>query len=523
MSITRRILFGAAASWFSRLATIVMGLVLMPVLFRNLPKEELGVWLLFGQTLAGVAIFDLGFGSTLTRRIALAKGKSGSDPTATLTDETLDEIANLVTIGRRAYLAIAAASFTVMWAVGVVFLRRLDYVDLSASTAITAWTILCVAQGLLLLASVWTSVLQGVGYIGWEAVLATFANALTLLVQIIVALFGGGLVGLALVAAAGSLAQRFLLRAFAQRRRPELFALVGRWDAGAFRSMVSPALRSWLTAVGFFFVNYTDQFFITASEGVDELPAYRAAWLLVHNVMLCAVTVGMASGVFVSHLWQQGQISEIHRVLIRNARLGLLIMLTATAVLAIAGESTFDLWLGPGNFVGYQILFIFLTSELLATQSEVISVASRATEDEVYVLCAFSAGMLKLLLAFTLLPIVGLVGLALANALSLILTNQWYMVVRGLSRLKMSFSTYFRQVITPCIAIFLSSIVVLWIVGRALRDFNDLWQVLGVGGAGAVLLGMATWGLVLEASHRSRFTRQMGLLIGSRPMRDTNE
>ena len=38
----------------------MLGLVLMPVLFRHLPKEELGVWLLLGQSWAAMAIASLG-------------------------------------------------------------------------------------------------------------------------------------------------------------------------------------------------------------------------------------------------------------------------------------------------------------------------------------------------------------------------------------------------------------------------------------------------------------------------------
>src|SRR6266403_4267039 len=100
MSVSRRILFGAAATWFSRGLTILLGLVLLPVLFRHLPKEELGVWLLLGQSWAALGIFDLGFGVTLTRRIAFAKGKSGSEPNTPLMPETLAEIADLVATGR---------------------------------------------------------------------------------------------------------------------------------------------------------------------------------------------------------------------------------------------------------------------------------------------------------------------------------------------------------------------------------------------------------------------------------------
>src|SRR4051794_29460896 len=99
MSISRRIAFGAAASWFSRGVSIVLGLVLMPVLFHHLPKEELGVWLLLGQSWAAMGILDLASGAPPPRRIALAKGKSGADLNAPLTPETLREIADLVECG----------------------------------------------------------------------------------------------------------------------------------------------------------------------------------------------------------------------------------------------------------------------------------------------------------------------------------------------------------------------------------------------------------------------------------------
>ena len=99
VSVTKRIAFAAAASWFSRGVTIVLALVLMPVLFHHLAKEELGIWLLLSQGSALLFIFDPGFGPTLSRRIALAKGKSGSDPNAPLNEETLREIADLVASG----------------------------------------------------------------------------------------------------------------------------------------------------------------------------------------------------------------------------------------------------------------------------------------------------------------------------------------------------------------------------------------------------------------------------------------
>src|SRR6266576_4598603 len=140
MSVTRRIAFGAGASWFSRGMTILLGLVLLPVLFRHLPKEELGVWLLLGQSWAAMGILDLGIAVTLTRRIALAKGKSGGDPNAPLTPESLREIADLVEAGKRIYRVMAGAVFFIFWLAGFFYLRDLQLHDLSHTTVWIAWT-----------------------------------------------------------------------------------------------------------------------------------------------------------------------------------------------------------------------------------------------------------------------------------------------------------------------------------------------------------------------------------------------
>src|SRR3984893_5424122 len=139
MSVTRRIAFGVAASWFSRGITILLGLILLPVLFRHLPREELGVWLLLGQSGAGMVILDLGFGITLTRRIALAKGKSGGDPNASLTPESLREIADLVESGRRIYYVMSGAVFLASWIAGFFYLRHLQFGELSHMTVWIAW------------------------------------------------------------------------------------------------------------------------------------------------------------------------------------------------------------------------------------------------------------------------------------------------------------------------------------------------------------------------------------------------
>ena len=510
MSIGKKIAFGAAASWLSRGVTILLGLVLMPVLFRHLPKEELGVWLLLGQSWAAMGILDLGFGVTLTRRIALAKGKSGGDPNAPLTDETRREIADLVFCGRRIYRIMAAGVFLVSWALGFFYLRGLDLHGLSHATVWTAWTILCACQALGVWGTVWTCLLQGVGYIGWDAILGSFVNAATLSVQIIAVLCGGGLVALAAIAAGGAILQRGLVRWFARRRQPDLFALRGTWNRAVLKGMPALALRAWLTATGITLVLNTDQLFIAKMEGASELPAYRAAYLVLLNVNMLAVTVASASAVFISHLWQAGNIPGVQRIVIRNLRIGLGIMACGGACILGLGPKLFDVWLGPGNFIGYAILSVFFLLLFLEAQCFVITTSSRATEDEAFAKWAMGAGLLKLVLSFILGWRYGLLGIALSTLLAQLATNHWFMVLRGLHRLQIGLRRHNREVLLPVGIVFVVTLISVSAIRFALVQATAAVVVFSAAAVSAIVLGVTLWNLVLEQHQRVRLLNRLG-------------
>jgi O-antigen/teichoic acid export membrane protein len=506
VSVTKRIAFGAAASWFSRGVTIVLALVLMPVLFHHLPKEELGVWLLLAQTSAVIFIFDLGLGTTLIRRIALAKGKSGSDPQAPLNEETRREIADLVESGRQVYRGLAVVTFGVSSVAGFIYLQHLHLTTVSLPVAWSAWCILCLSAAFGVWAEVWYCLLFAVGYVGWNAVLGSFVSTVTLLCQIAVLYLGGGLIALATVAAAGMCAQRYLLLGFARSRRPELFKIRGVFNGPAVRSMISPSLRAWATALGIIMVLNTDQFFIASLSGAAQIPAYRAAYLVLYNLYMLALTTAGVSSVFISHLWQAGQIGEVHRVVVRNLRLGLGIMAAGGACILVLGPRLFDVWLGRGNFIGLPILGIFFVLLFLETQSGVITSGSRATEDEAFAPWALGAGVLKLTLSAPLGVHFGLLGIASSTLIAQLATNDWYMVFRGLQRLRISFESHLVNVILPVAGLFVAVTIAVW-VPLAENLFATEWEEVLAGGAIAgILLAAFIWLFVLEPGHRHLFS-----------------
>lgn len=514
MSVSRRILFGATASWFSRGLTILLGLVLLPVLFRHLPKEELGVWLLLGQSWAAMGILDLGIGFTLTRRIALAKGKSGGDPSAPFTPESLREIADLTESGRRIYHIMSALVFIIAWVAGFSYLRNLQLHDISHETVWIAWTVLCASQAFAVWATIWTCLLQGVGYVGWDALIATFTTTLTLTAQIIAVLCGGGLVALAVIAAIGALTQRWLTRWLAEKRRPELFSLRGRWNPEVLRGMPKLAFRAWLTAVGSVLVFNTDQFFIASAKGVEAIPAYRAAYLVILNVHMLAGVFAASSAVFVSHLWQAGQIAEVQRIVQRNLRLGVSIVICGCAAIVASGESLFKLWLGPSNYVGFAVVALFTATFVLEQQTYIISTSSRATEDEAFAEVMIGGGLFKLGLAFVLTKQFGLLGLAAATLVAQSLTAHWFVLYRGLKRLRISIRDYIASIFIPCALVCAVAFGVSFLVAALTSPWGDAIKVLSAAAAAGLVLVGAIWLLVLNSNQRARAGAIVGLSIG---------
>jgi O-antigen/teichoic acid export membrane protein len=504
VSINRRIVFGAVSVWLNRGIVISLRLVLLPVLFHYRPKEEVGIWMLLGQTWALIGVLDLGFGATMTRRIALAKGKSGSDPDGPFGEDTRREIADLVATGRRICRWLAAGAFVVCSGAGFLYLRQLPVASLSLSTMFLAWGVICLSSSLGVWSEVWIWLMQGLGYIGWQFAIASTLDLVTIVLQIVAVVKGGGLVALAMTTAISPVLLRLLLRRFARRWRPELFALQGKWDAALLRSLISPSLRAWITSLGIFVVMYSDPYLIAQLNGASQIPAFRAAWLIFFNLNALSIAAALASAVFVSHLWQAGRLLEMHRVVMRNLRFGLSIVSCGGACVLMLGPRLFNLWLGRGNFASYPLLAIFFVMFFLETQANIISTSSRATEDEVFAPWAVAAGVLKIILSLALGIRFGLTGIALGTLMALALTNHWFMSYRGLRRLGMSVWQHASRVLFPVSLAFAATCASVWLVEQPLSDAPNWIVVLAGGGVAGLMLAATLWILTLDKSERAR-------------------
>lgn len=215
----------------------------------------------------------------------------------------------------------------------------------------------------------------------------------------------------------------------------------------------------------------SDQIFISSFIGEEELPPYRAAFVLLVNLHFASGVFSGASTVFVSHLWERGEVSQIREVLRRNSLIGLLCMGCGGAAILALGSDIFDIWLGEGNYIGAPILTTILLTLILEHMANVFATVGRATNDEAYAWSSLAGAGLKIVLCYTLITYFGLLGVALSTLIAQGLTNAWYMIYRTAKRVEISLANYFKKITLPVALISVS----VYLVGTSLATFLPHW------------------------------------------------
>jgi O-antigen/teichoic acid export membrane protein len=513
MSASKRIAFAVSVSWLSKVAVILSGVLLTPILFRFMGKEELGLWYLLANSQSFLGLLSLGVTPTLTRYIALAKGKSGSDPGVELTEETKQHIGDLVVTGRVILQWLAVAVFLIAWGSGYGLISQIKLSEVSPQTVFWAWTLMCAGYAVGVWISYFDCLLSGMGYIGWDGLIGTVTFLLIIISNIVAVLLGGGLLALAVISLVANLMNRSVFLGVIRWRFPELLRFQGKWNPEYAKALVKPSLYWWLTDLGAFLVLRTDSYFIALLKGTQNLPSYQAAYTLVANLSQVAMAVAGSSSVFISQAWQAGALSAIHQLTLRNAQMGLSIMAAGVAFLTMAGGEFIELWLGKGNFVGHNVLLVFCIMLTLETQHVILATCSRATDDEKYAPWALTAGVLNIIFTSVLIKPLGLLGVAMGTMLAQMLTSNWYAVYRPMVRLKLNFGVYLRQVVGLWATVLGCCLGLSWLAKKSLflLGITSYWAVLAASAVVCgVVLATSWWMNVLEDRHRRSIQAKLG-------------
>ena len=434
-----RMIIGILSGWGVQVISICMGLITFPLFFRYLPKEELGIWLLFLGTGVFVNLSDLGFSQVFSRHIAFELGKGDSK-----TVDTNSGVSYYYSIARYVSIMSALPLLFGMLVLGFLFIWSMELSESIRGNSYLAWTIFSFSQAILCRGKYLETTLIGHGEIFWQNFVNVSSQAITLLAYFIVLKYKmGGIVGLSVVILGRSLfvqGNYWFINHFRisknHRRRQKVT-----WND--LRKHIRSAMDMFLISLGAFLILNTDQYFIVKFLGAAHLPDYAAAYRMVEVAFVFASNASAMCSPFVARMSAAGSRTAVNNLLMVNTTVGMMIQIGAVCIIGVFGDYLIQFWLGTGHFVGWEILWIFCAMLTLQNHHVIFAwFGISAKADPSWGKISIIAGILNIILTFFGVQIMGLLGVALSTMVAQLLTNNWYAVWKTLRILKIEFKDY---------------------------------------------------------------------------------
>ena len=469
--VNRKILFAVSAGWLSKGIGIVVNLIQIPLIYKYLDKEIIGAWFLMIGAQMFTGIFDFGFGKTVERRLAFSKGDCGSNPDITLTEKAKQRIADLLFITRIYYRCISMLLFFVLVIMGLFYFGNLKSYTIPINQIYLAWIIMSLGYA----ANMWgwfiESTLNGLGDIGWSSAINSILWVAVLVSTWVSLAAGGGLIALAVIWAIRGVLLRTIGWLTIKRLHPWIGIFQGKWIKEEFISMIDPAIKWWLAILGYFFVNGISRYFIGSYLGLAAVPDYIATFTALSVVSIGITSIVEVTAPLQAQMWRSGDIARMRKYVFTLTRLGLILLTAVFTFVAFNGKGMFELWLGEGHFIGYEVLLLLIIMMFLEAHHSMLNIPCIAAEKLQFYKYSLLAGVLNLVLIPFLICRWGLLGVSLSILLAQLLTNNWVIPRVALRLLNRPFAQYLKDVILPVFFAALSLIAVMFLLNKISSNF----------------------------------------------------
>lgn len=422
MTLARRVATNAATALGLQAGLMLLGLAATAVFVRVLGLERYGAWAVLTAVVAYGGILELGLGVSLVRRVAALHAAADADGLAKALGGTLAATAVLGLCGG---VLLVAASGLIAGAVRVPAALSDEFVTALRVSAVTVWlAVPCAALGAVPMA------LQRL-----DAVVALEAGvtSVVLAAQIAVAVTGGNLVGLALVAAGGravSLAGRAVLaRRLVGPLALEIDLAYPFWsELGRFGALkVVHQLASLL-------VQHLDRLLVALFLSAGTVAFYAVPLDLAQKLLVVPSNVSLAFYPAACAAAAPSERSTFYFLYERTSRAVAVATFPLAMVLVVFAGPILSFWVGPAVAARSADLLRVLAAAyaLMALTAIPSNAADALNRPEISARYSIAGLAINVTLAVILIPRLGIMGSGLAILGNLVLQAPWF--VRAVTR-----------------------------------------------------------------------------------------
>jgi O-antigen/teichoic acid export membrane protein len=355
MTRTRKAVVTSAFGYVQFAAAIVLGLVVTPLVLRQVDPRSFGLWLAVGELLGYLALADIGVAAVLPWTIAEARGRQNQS-------EIRSSLSNGVAVGL-IVATVTAAGAAAVWflAPQLVGIETTDRGSLAGP-----FGILVVATILSAPLAVFGAVLIGVQDVNWVGSTAVARSVATAAITVGLLADGRGLYALSL---GTSLPMVVLAVANVVRLARVEPALVRDWPApsiAGIRRLVMEGVGGWLGAFGWRLAAMSSSLVLAVTGRAEWIAIYACTSKTTQLLLPASWIVPDSALVGLSHVHGEGR-NERRREVV-DALLKLYLVLSGGAALGVLTlNPAFVRWWVGDAFYGGVILNALLAIGLVVT------------------------------------------------------------------------------------------------------------------------------------------------------------
>ena len=487
----------------------MVNVVFIRIVLSYLSLELAGTWFLFVSIGMYLAYLDLGISPTVSREISFVLGRGELSA-----DEKDAEIAGIIATCLRMFQVISLTVLMAGLLVGWLYLPHVvPPADMDQATM--AWLVFNMGAALNVLGGAAFVSLYGMGNIATEKIIRSFTLLGGLALSVTFLKLGLGMVGLAIAWLVQNLIARLAGWVMLYRQNPGLRGHKARPSMEVFRRITIPSLKWAGISLGALLLFQTDNPIIAGIFGPAHIAPYEAVAKIGFALLTFSILTVHSSIPFISQAYAAGDSAGLERLLMRNVRYGMSIMMILVSFFAFFGQSVINVWIGEGNFVGYPVLLALLAALTLEVHHAIHSSAVMGAGKIVFIRITLISGGLKLFLSLMLALRYGIWGVPVGTCIAILATNLWYSLRVSLGVFHISLKSYIINAVLPLMGLGAALLLGGLAARSVLAGSNDILSIMG-GMTMLFSVGTAvTWGLLMTDNEKRRIIEKLRGFVSS--------
>jgi O-antigen/teichoic acid export membrane protein len=491
---SRYILLNTLTSYLDDVVDAITLLILTPMIILALGKESFGLWSLVWSFVGLFELADMGFGASVVKYIADAKGRNDIERQRTI-------VSTLFWI----YVGLGAALMTSI-VVSLLFFNKIFDIPASQRSAAEVVLVLLGARAAL---SMPLGMFRGV-LIGYQK--ASVANGYKTLaaifyffVTLIMLLSSASLPALALISLAAGILPLLAMMIHSYKTLPGISVNLRFFDRTIIREVSTFSAYFTVIQVSRLIYTRVDSIIIKAFLPLQMVGVYAIAMKLSEKGAQFCFHLIKALTPVVAELHAAGEAQNIRAVWIRGTKLSVAFATPLLIGLAVLAGPLIINWTGPEFAPAIAACqWLVAASFLNVIHGNTSNVLSMGGEQRYLAFAMIASQIINILLSIVLIQPFGIAGVAAASLLASIPLQMGMIQRRASAIYSVPGWAFYRQTVLPSLFPALAMVVMFYAVQRV-WTLTSMIQVAILEAAGIALFAMIFWLTGFSQSERAYF------------------